>query len=124
MADLERAKELVATMQAVWRLSKSEVLHIGIARNDLENLRAALEDIEEVPPPLKIEAGKYYRSRDGRKAFVLAIRLVNPFSPVTIERCVLVAYESGPIMEARLTGSCASVSTNDSPSDLIAEWTD
>lgn len=46
---------------------------------DVKATSATVETADQ--QPLKIEAGKYYQTRDGRKAFVTCVKLCNPFAP-------------------------------------------
>lgn len=70
---------------------------------------------------LKLEAGKYYRTRDGRKAYVDSIRTFNPFTPINIniKNAALGAVED---VGARTWSLDGRYDTVESQSDLIAPW--
>ena len=73
---------------------------------------------------MKIEAGKYYRTRDGRKAYVSAVILENPFGSPRFEcdyPCRGFIEDSG-YSSWQLNGKWAH--ENNDSTDLVAEWSD
>jgi hypothetical protein len=67
---------------------------------------------------MKIEAGKYYKTRDGRKAYVAAV-LENPLGRTVTHKCL--GFVGDRYMSWTDNGhewSCF----GGNPSDLIAEW--
>jgi hypothetical protein len=70
---------------------------------------------------MKIEAGKFYKTRDGRKAFVVSVDLPNPFggnSTYTVS-----VYIEG--LSNRITVTDRGrlyINTPDCAADLVAEW--
>jgi hypothetical protein len=70
---------------------------------------------------VNIEAGKYYKTRDGRKVFVCAIAMPNPFAESVEVTYPVIGYID-PIQ--RLTWAINGELYRDSKSaaDLVAEW--
>ena len=70
---------------------------------------------------MKIEAGKYYRTRDGRKAFVSAVLLPNPFAGPGHMYPAIGYVESASTVWWTKDGRY-SCKESHHPFDLISEW--
>jgi len=71
---------------------------------------------------IKLEAGKFYQTRDGRKAFVAAL-VENPFGE-TESIYVARGYINDKNVERGWTASGIWYVGEDNKNDLIAEWTE
>ena len=71
---------------------------------------------------MKLEVGKYYKARNGMKAYVLSKDLPNPFFPSSNlhEIYIKVCYEPGDICVIENNGRV--FESRESPQDLISEW--
>jgi hypothetical protein len=70
---------------------------------------------------LKLEAGKYYRTRDGRKAFVTAVAMENPFGAMN-ELYPVIGYVEGRYASASWTAEGFLLMECERGDDLVAEW--
>lgn len=72
---------------------------------------------------LKLEAGKYYKARNGEKVFISHILQVNPFIPFKNEAYPVRGWIQGEgRMHEWTLGGWRDNDTGHSPSDLIEEW--
>jgi hypothetical protein len=69
---------------------------------------------------MKIEAGKYYKTRDGHRAFVGA---VSPF-PSTDRLYLVVGWIQGESASTSWGPSGEYADGSNAPEDLVAEWVD
>ena len=83
------------------------------------------------PAELQLEVGKFYRTRDGRKAFVVGILLDNPVNPskTFLPVRALLARPSSPTSLVRCFPVARHLngrwdSTEKSDLDIVAKWTD
>ena len=70
---------------------------------------------------MKIEAGKFYKTRDGKKAFVASFTPPNPFPDGGNTRYPFTGYVQGWDMET-WTADGISFSDEENITDLVAEW--
>jgi len=74
---------------------------------------------------LKLEAGKYYKARNGEKVFISYIAQANPFLSTTKDRYPAKGWIRGQgTLHCWTEGGmrCAAPIEDHSPSDLIEEW--
>lgn len=73
---------------------------------------------------MKIEAGKYYRTRDGRRAYVDSVRLPNPLAPKARYKPVSGFLEGNDGSSTRWWSDGRWGPADSSPKgiDLISEW--
>jgi hypothetical protein len=72
---------------------------------------------------MNIEAGKYYKTRDGRKAYVEHTSDPNPFQPKANEILLVRGYVDGlGSLSWRADGRFSTDSTRKESLDLVAEW--
>ena len=69
---------------------------------------------------LKIEAGKYYKLRNGKKAFCRCVALPDPFSNSISDFCVTISYAGCATAHRRLDGRGCTSSLDDA--DIVSEW--
>jgi hypothetical protein len=73
---------------------------------------------------MNIEQGKYYKTRDGRKAFVTAMLRDSPFSTGGSSKVPFRGWIDGSSLIQSWTDSGRRLEYRESPSDLVAEWVD
>lgn len=71
---------------------------------------------------MQLEAGKYYKTRDGRKAFVASVMLPNPFGRSTIY--VIRGYDNSTSRACSWTSIGTEHDGRNGPNDLVSEWID
>lgn len=72
---------------------------------------------------MKIEAGKYYKMRNGKKAYVSAVTLSSPFTGKPPEGYPVSGFMEGESRVVTWTSSGAAiVSATKCATDLVAEW--
>jgi len=72
---------------------------------------------------LKLEAGKYYKARNGEKVFISHIAHENPFLPSTKDRYPAKGWIRGQgTLHGWAEDGMRYVGDDHSPSDLIEEW--
>lgn len=91
---------------AINKTDKSWAVNAGIYSDDIPFI--------EEPEPLKLEIGKFYKTRNGRKAWVIACQQSFHYPYVVAilgDPCSYTVLENGSFSEART-----------SPDDLVAPW--
>lgn len=78
-------------------------------------------DIVERVDGLKLQAGKYYRNREGGKVFIAAVDVANPFRPTDKETCLGYVAEDKNPRWFKANGAKL-WSEGDNGLDLVDEW--